>query len=74
LSGHWVDLFSGLHLNSWEEGAKGLEGKSKLVKDKILKIKPRDASPGIPEKAIKGFSTRNKRDPKKIIRQDLTRG
>jgi DNA-binding protein YbaB len=29
LSGHWVDLFSGLHLISWEEGAKGLEGKRK---------------------------------------------
>jgi hypothetical protein len=30
--------------------------------------------PGIPEKAIKSFSTRNKRDPKKIIKQDLIRG
>jgi hypothetical protein len=30
--------------------------------------------PGIPKKEIKGFSTRNKRDPKKIIKQDLTRG
>jgi hypothetical protein len=40
LSGHWVDLFSGLHLISWEEGAKGPEGKSKLVKDKSLRIKP----------------------------------
>jgi hypothetical protein len=28
LSGHWVDLFVGLHLISWEEGAKGPEGKS----------------------------------------------
>jgi hypothetical protein len=45
LSGHWVDLFSGLHLISWEEGAKDPEGKSKLVKDKSLRIKPRDASP-----------------------------
>jgi hypothetical protein len=35
-----VDPFLGLHLISWEEGAKGLEGKSKLVKDKSLKIKP----------------------------------
>jgi hypothetical protein len=34
---HWVDLFSGLHLISWEEGAKGPKGKSKLVKVKILK-------------------------------------
>jgi hypothetical protein len=29
--------------------------------------------PGIPEKAIKGFSARNK-DPEKIIKQDLIRG
>jgi hypothetical protein len=65
LSKHWVDLFSGLHLISWEEGAKGPEGKSKLVKDKSLKIKPRDASPRDPEKAIKNFSARNKRDPEK---------
>jgi hypothetical protein len=48
LFGHWVDLFSRLHLASWEEGAKGPEGKSKLVKDKILRIKPPDASPRDP--------------------------
>jgi hypothetical protein len=30
--------------------------------------------PGILEKAIKGFSARNKRDPEKVIKQDLTRG
>jgi hypothetical protein len=29
--------------------------------------------PGIPEKAIKGLSIRNKRDPKKITKQDLTK-
>jgi hypothetical protein len=34
-----------LHLISREEGAKGPEGKNKLVKDKSLKLKPRDASP-----------------------------
>jgi hypothetical protein len=28
---------------------------------------------GIPEKAIKGLSIRKKRDPKKIIKQDLTK-
>jgi hypothetical protein len=33
-----------------------------LVKDKSLEIKPRDASPRDPEKAIKSFSARNKRD------------
>jgi hypothetical protein len=30
--------------------------------------------PGILEKAIKGFSARNKRDTIKIIKQDLVRG
>jgi hypothetical protein len=30
-------------------------------------------SPGIPEKAIKGLSIRNKRDPKKITKQDPTK-
>jgi hypothetical protein len=65
LSKHWVDLFSGLHLTSWEEGAKGPEGKSKLVKDKSLRINLEMLRPWIPEKAIKIFSARNKRDPKK---------
>jgi hypothetical protein len=65
LSGHWVDLFSGLHLTSWEEGVKGPEGKSKLVKDKSLRINLEMLRPGIPEKAIKRFSVRNKRDPEK---------
>jgi hypothetical protein len=74
LFGHWVDLFSGLHLTSWEEGAKGPEGKSKLVKDKSLRINLKMLRPAIPEKAIKSFLARNKRDPKKIIKQDLIRG
>jgi hypothetical protein len=34
-----------------------------LVKDKSLEIKPRDASPKDPEKAIKSLSARNKRYP-----------
>jgi hypothetical protein len=55
LSGHWVDLFSALHLTSWEEGAKGPEGKSELVKDKSLRINLEMLRPGVPEKAIKGF-------------------
>jgi hypothetical protein len=29
--------------------------------------------PGIPEKAIKSLSIRNKRDPKKMTKQDLTK-
>jgi hypothetical protein len=53
-----------LHLTSWEEGAKGPEGKSKLVKDKSLRINLEMLRPGIPEKAIKGFSARNKRTRK----------
>jgi hypothetical protein len=53
LSEHWVDLSSGLHLVSWEEGAKGPEGKSKLVKDESLRIKPRDASPRDPQESNK---------------------
>jgi hypothetical protein len=65
LSEDWVDLFSGLHLTSWEEGAKGPEGKSKLVKDKILRINLEMLRQRIPEKAIKGFSGRNKRGPEK---------
>jgi hypothetical protein len=52
-----------LHLTSWEEGAKGPEGKSKLAKDKSLKINLEMLRPGIPKKVVKGFSTRNKRDP-----------
>ena len=45
--------------------AKGPEGKSKLVKDKILRINLEMLRPGIPKKAIKGFSARNKREPEK---------
>jgi hypothetical protein len=63
-----------LHLASWEEGAKGPEGKSKLAKGKSLKIKPRDASPRDSRESGKGFSARKKRDPIKIIKQDLVRG
>jgi hypothetical protein len=74
LSGHWVDLFSGLHLISWEEGAKGPEGKSKLVKDKSLKIKSRDASPRDPRENNKRLLSKKQEGPEKIIKLDLTRG
>jgi hypothetical protein len=74
LSRHRVDLFSGLLLISWEEGAKGLEGKSKLVKDKILKIKPRDASPKDPRESNKKLLSKKQEGPEKIIKQGLTRG
>jgi hypothetical protein len=46
----------------WEEGAKGLEDKSLLEKDKSLKINLEMLCPGLPEKAVKGFLARNKRD------------
>jgi hypothetical protein len=49
-----------LHLISWEEGAKGPEGKSKLVKDKSLKINLEMLCPRIPEKAIKAFSAKTR--------------
>jgi hypothetical protein len=74
LSGHWVDLFSGLHLTSWEEGAKGPESKSKLVKDKSLRIKPRDASPRDPREGNKKLLSKKQEEPVKIIKQDLVRG
>jgi hypothetical protein len=68
LSRHWVDLSSGLHLISWEEGAKGPEGKSKLVKDKSLKIKPRDASPRDPRESNKRLLSKKQERPRKIIK------
>jgi hypothetical protein len=74
LFGHWVDLFSGLHLISWEEGDKGLEGKSKMVKDKILRIKPRDASPRDPRESNKRLLNKKQEGPEKIIKQDLVKG
>jgi hypothetical protein len=74
LSRHWVDLFSGLHLISWEEGAKGPEGKRKLVKDKSLRIKPRDAFPRDPRESNKSLLSKKHEGPGKVIKQDLIRG
>jgi hypothetical protein len=74
LYGHWVDLFLGLHHISWQEGAKGPEGKSKLVKDKCLKIKPRDDSPRDPRESNKGLLNKKQEEPEKVIKQGLTRG
>jgi hypothetical protein len=74
LSGHRVDLFSGLHLTSWEEGAKGPEGKSKLEKDKSLRIKPRYVSPMDPQESNKRLLSKKQEGPVKIIKQDLVRG
>jgi hypothetical protein len=58
----------------WEEGAKGPEGKSKLAKDKSLKIKPRDASPRDPRESSKRLLSKKQGGPIKIIKQDLVRG
>jgi hypothetical protein len=65
---------NGLHLNSWEEGAKGPEVKRKLEKDKILRIKPRDASPKDPRESNKRLLSKKKEGPVKITKQDLVRG
>jgi hypothetical protein len=74
LSRHWVDLLSRLHLISWEEGDKGPEGKSKLAKDKSLRIKPRDASPRDPRESNKRLLSKKQEEPRKIIKHDLIRG
>jgi hypothetical protein len=63
-----------LHLTSSKEGAKGLEGKIKLAKDKILRIKPQDASPGDPQERNKRVLSKKQEGPIKIIKQDLIRG
>jgi hypothetical protein len=58
----------------WEEGAKGPEGKSKLVKDKILIIKPQDASLRDPREINKRLLNKKQEGPVKIIKEDLIRG
>ena len=58
----------------WEEGAKGIEGKSKLAKDKSLKIEPRDASPRDPRESSKRILSKKQEGPVKITKQDLIRG
>jgi hypothetical protein len=60
-----LTYFLGLHLILWEEGDKGLEGKSKLVKYKILKIKPRDASPRDPRESNKRLLKKKQEGPRK---------
>jgi hypothetical protein len=63
-----------LNLALWEEGAKGPEGKSKLAKDKSIKIKPQDASPRDPRESSKGILSKKQEGHIKIIKQDLVRG
>jgi hypothetical protein len=50
------------------------KGKSKLTKDKSLKIKPQDASPRDPRESGKRFLSKKQGGPIKIIKQDLVRG
>jgi hypothetical protein len=52
-----------LHLALWEEGAKGPEGKSKLAKDKSLKINLEMLRLGIPEKEIKELLSKKQEGP-----------
>jgi hypothetical protein len=58
----------------WEEGAKGPEGKSKLTKDKSLRIKPRDASTRDPRESNKRLLSKKQEGFVKITKQDLVRG
>jgi hypothetical protein len=58
----------------WEERAKGPEGKSKLAKDKSLKIKHLDASPKDPRESSKRLLSKKQEGPIKIIKQYLFRG
>jgi hypothetical protein len=52
----------------WEEGAKGPEGKSKLAKDKSLRIEPRDASPRDPRESSKMLLSKKQEGPIKNIK------
>jgi hypothetical protein len=63
-----------LYLISWEEGAKGPKFKSKMVKDKILRIKPRDALPRDPRESNKNLLSKKQEGHGKIIKQELVRG
>jgi hypothetical protein len=64
-----------LHLTSWEEGAKGPEGKSKLEKDKSLRIEPQDASTSAPQESSERLLSKKQEGPtKNNKKQDLVRG
>jgi hypothetical protein len=54
-------------------GYKGPEGKSKLEKDKILRIKPRDASLRDPLESDKRLLGKKQEGLVKMIKQDLIR-
>jgi hypothetical protein len=52
-----------LYLALWEEGAKGLEGKSRWKKRKFKRKKPSDASPRDPRERNKMLLNKKWRDP-----------
>jgi hypothetical protein len=52
-----------LYLALWEEGAKGLEGKSSWKKIKAKRTKPLDASPRDPQGSNKRLLSKKRRDP-----------
>jgi hypothetical protein len=57
-----------LYLALWEEGAKGPEGKSSWQKIKAQRSNLEMLLLGIPEKEIKGFSSRKKGGTHKKIK------
>jgi hypothetical protein len=59
-----------LYLTSWEEGAKGLEGKSSWQELKANFESFKMLRPGILEKAVKSFSVR-KGDPQDNINNQV---
>ena len=62
--GYWVcQARKGLYLTLWEEGAKGLEGKSSWKKIKSKRTKPSDASPRDPRESNKRLLSKKQRDP-----------
>jgi hypothetical protein len=52
-----------LYLALWEEGAKGLEGKSSWQKIKAKRTKPSDALPRDPRETNKRLLNKKWRDP-----------
>jgi hypothetical protein len=47
----------------WEEGAKGLEGKSSWKKIKFKRVKPSDSSLRDPQESDKRLLSKKHRDP-----------
>jgi hypothetical protein len=65
---HWFEQWvcqasKGLYLSLWEEGAKGLAGKSSWQRIKAKRKKPLDASPRDPRESNKTLLNKKRRDP-----------